>query len=116
GIFMTEKSPLFLEQSLCDAFEQAAVQNWLPIEINQISRGQYAGHIRVLEHAHGSAYLENQNCTIHKRGVVDSASCTVSLFRNRPCQDRFSEYASTDNAVFFLPGGTECDLHVSANV
>lgn len=113
---MTGKRVLFREQSLSDAYEQAAAQNWLPVEINQISTGQYAGRICVLEHAHVSAYLENQNCTVHKRGVMDRASCTVSLFRNRSSQVRFSEYAPTEKALFFLPGGAEFDIHVSANV
>jgi AraC family transcriptional regulator, ethanolamine operon transcriptional activator len=100
---------------LSDASEQAATQNWLPLEINQISAGNYQGHMRVAEHADVSVYFENQNCTVHKRGVMDDKFCTVSFFRSQLPQTRFSEFSPTDNSLFFLPCGTEFDIYVPGN-
>ncbi len=103
-------------QSLKDAYEQAEFQNWLPIEINQISTGHYCGHIRMLEHDELGVCWESQNRTIHKRSVMDHASCTVSFFRNKQFQNGFSEYTPADNSLFFLPAGSEVDIYVAANV
>lgn len=97
---------------LSDASEQAAEQDWLPLEINQISAGNYQGHMRVLEHADVGVYFENQNCTVHKRGVTDDKFCTVSFFRTQQPQTRFSEYCPADNSLFFLPSSTEFDIYV----
>lgn len=104
------------DQSLQDAHQQAEAQRWLPIEITQISTGQYSGRLRVLEHQDVDVYWESQNCTLHKRGILGSESCTVSFFRNKPSRSCFSEYAFADNAVFFLPAGAELDVQVAANV
>lgn len=57
-----------------------------------------------------------QNCSIHKRSVMDEKSCTVSFFRNKQSRTRLSEYGPCRNSLFFLPGGTEFDIHVPANV
>lgn len=103
-------------QALHDAYEQAKFQDWLPIEINQISTGHYSGRIHMLEHDEVGVCWESQNRTIHKRSVMDQESCTVSFFRNRHFQNGFSEYTPADSSLFFLPAGSELDIHVAANV
>lgn len=103
-------------QSLQDAYEQAKFQDWLPIEINQISTGHYSGRIHVLEHDEVGVCWESQNRTIHKRSVMDEESCTVSFFRNKHFQNGFSEYTPADSSLFFLPAGSELDIYVAANV
>src|SRR5690606_19758885 len=118
---MTNKSPpgrmmVARKQSLQDAHEQAKFQDWLPIEINQISAGYYSGYIHMLEHEQVGVCRECQNRTIHKRSVIDQESCTVSFFRNKQFPNGFSEYAPAEGSLFFLPAGSELDIRVAANV
>lgn len=103
-------------QTLQDPYEQAKFQNWLPIEINQISAGHYSGHVQMLEHGEVGVCWESQNRTIHKRSVIDQESCTVSFFRNKQFSNGFSEYAPADGSLFILPAGAELDIRVAANV
>lgn len=103
-------------QALQSPYEQAKFQNWLPIEINQISAGHYSGHIHMLEQDEVSVCWESQNRTVHKRSVIDQESCTVSFFRNKQCSNGFSEYAPAEGSLFFLPAGAELDIRVAANV
>ncbi|AEC19665.1 AraC family transcriptional regulator [Pusillimonas sp. T7-7] len=103
-------------QTLQDPYEQAKFQNWLPIEINQISAGHYSGYIRMLEHDEVSVCWESQSRTIHKRSVIDQDSCTVSFFRNQQFANGFSEYAPAEGSLFILPAGAELDIRVAANV
>lgn len=110
---MPNKNILISETSLFDASEQALAQNWLPIEINQLSAGNYSGQLRNIEHPDVSVFFEHQNCTVHKRGITDENFCTVSFFRGTQSQLRFSEYNPADNTLFFLPSSTEFDIQVT---
>jgi AraC family transcriptional regulator, ethanolamine operon transcriptional activator len=100
---------------LLDASEQAAAQDWPALEIVQISAGGYHGHLRALEQCEVSVYFENQNRTVHKRGITDDRYCTVSYCRNVLPRARFSEYNPADHSLFFLPCGTEFDIFVPEN-
>lgn len=100
---------------LFDASEQQANQHWLPIEITQISTGNFQGNLRQIEHRDVGVYFERQNCAIHKRSVMPNNLCTVSFVRATSANFRFSEYSSANNALFFLPSETEFDLNVPGN-
>lgn len=102
-------------QRLKDAYEQAKFQNWLPIDINQISAGSYSGYIQMLENDDVAVCRESQNRVIHKRSVVDQESCTVSFFRSKQFPNGFSEYAPAEDSLFFLPAGAEVDIRVAAD-
>lgn len=112
---MTKHKILFRDQSLQDAFEQQSAQNWLPLEINQISAGHYQGQIREVRQNGVSVFFEHQNCTVHKRGVMKNDLCTVSFVRSPKSPLRFSEYNAVDSALFFLPGGTEFDIQAGGD-
>lgn len=103
-------------QTIRDAYQQAKFQNWLPIEINQISAGYYSGYIHMLEYDEASVCWESQNRTVHKRSVIDQDSCTVSFFRDKQFSNGFSEYAPAEGSLFILPAGAELDIRVAANV
>jgi AraC family transcriptional regulator, ethanolamine operon transcriptional activator len=100
---------------LLDASEQAAAQEWPALEIVQISAGNYNGHLRALGQGEVTVFFENQNRTVHKRGITDNQYCTVSYCRNVLPQARFSEYNPADHSLFFLPCGTEFDIFVPEN-
>jgi AraC family transcriptional regulator, ethanolamine operon transcriptional activator len=100
---------------LLDASEQAVAQDWSALEIVQISTGNYNGHLRALGQGEISVYFENQNRTVHKRGITDDKYCTVSYCRNVLPKARFSEYNPADHSLFFLPCNTEFDLFVPEN-
>lgn len=113
---MSEQNSPFRNLTLLDASEQAEAQDWLPLEMNQISPGSYSGQMRVFEHDDVSVYFETQNSTIHKRGVMDEKLCTVSFFLTNQADCRFSEYNPADHSLFFLPSGTEFDINVPGNI
>lgn len=112
---MPEQQTLFRDKPLLDAYEQQLAQDWLPLEISQISAGNYQGQLRELRQDSVSVFFEHQNCMVHKRGVMDERFCTVSFVRTANPQLRFSEYSATDNSLFFLPGGAEFDIQVEAD-
>lgn len=112
---MPENTITFHDKHVIDAFEQAAIQDWLPLEITQISAGDYQGDIRTIEHPDVSVTFENQNRTVHKRGVMSEGLCTVSFCRDTHSQHRFSEYIPEENSLFLLPSGTEFDIHLAEN-
>ncbi len=102
----------FRDIPLFDASEQQANQSWLPIEITQLSTGNFQGNLRQIEHQDVSVFFESQNRSIHKRSVMPDNLCTVSFVRATSANFRFSEYSSANNALFFLPSGTAFDLNV----
>lgn len=113
---MHRKNVLFRKRPLFDAFEQQSAQDWLPLEISQISAGTFHGQLREIQHADVSVYFEQQNCMVHKRGIMDTPFCTVSFARSTNAQVRLSEYQSHDDSLFFIPSGTEVDVQVAADV
>ena len=87
----------------------------MPLQITQLSAGSYEGRVRIIGQQAVSVFFESQNCTVHKRGVTSQGLCTLSFFREQNAKHRFSAHSSEDHSLFFLPGGTECDLHVKDN-
>lgn len=115
NIFSVREFELF-DRELLDACEQADLQDWMPLEINQLSSGEYSGRLRELRYPGFSFFSEKQNSCIRKRAVSDSQYCTVSYAHTKGPRDRFSEYSSGDHSLFFMPGGTEFDMQVGAGV
>lgn len=113
---MPKKTSFFRDRSLADAFEQQSAQNWLPLEITQLSAGSFEGQLREIQQDDVSVFFEHQNCMVHKRGVMDAAFCTVSFARSTKAQLRLSEYDSQDNSLFFIPSGSEVDVQVASDV
>lgn len=113
---ITKQRTLFRNLSLSDALEQQTAQDWLPLEITQLSAGAYQGQLREIQHDDVSVFFEQQNCMVHKRGVIDDDVCTVSFFRSTNGVARFSEYNALENSLFFLPSGTDVDIQVGGDV
>ena len=113
---MRRQNVLFRERALCDAYEQQSAQDWLPLEVTQLSAGSFNGQLREIQHPDVGVYFEQQNCMVHKRGIIDKSFCTVSFARSTNAQVRMSEYDSHDHSLFFIPRGTEVDVQVAANV
>lgn len=105
----------FRDRVVTDAHDQGAIQNWMPLEITQLSAGNYEGRVRIIGQQDVSVFFESQNCTVHKRGVTTEGLCTLSFFREQNAQHRFATHRAEDHSVFFLPGGAECDIHVKGN-
>lgn len=105
----------FRDRLFADAHEQGAIQDWMPLQITQLSAGSYEGRVRIIDQQDVSVFFESQNCTVHKRGVTSEGLCTLSFFREQNAQHRFAAHSSEDHSLFFLPEGTECDLHVREN-
>ncbi len=112
---LPNQKTLFHDQPLQSAFEQQSAQTWLPLEITQISAGDYKGKLRVIKQNNVSIFFERQNCTIHKRGIIEDQSCTISFSRTADTRLRFSEYNPGNDSLFFLPGGTEFDAQVGSD-
>lgn len=113
---LSKQRAFYRDESLSDVSEQQAAQDWLPFEIAQISSGDYEGQIREIGNHDVRVVFEQQNCDVHKRGIMDAKLCTVSFVRSTNTTLRFSEYNAFNNALFFLPSNTELDIQVGANV
>jgi AraC family transcriptional regulator, ethanolamine operon transcriptional activator len=113
---MTKQSTIFRNLPLFDAFEQQSAQDWLPLEITQLSVGSYHGELRELQHNDVNVCFEHQSCMVHKRGVMDNQLCTVSFARSTDGAVRLSEFDANEDSMFFLPSGTEFDILVEGNV
>jgi len=107
-----EPSAQRCDRLLGDASEQAAAQQWIPLEIIQLSAGSYAGRYRELELGDFGLVVESQNCAVHKRGVMHNNLCTLSFPRSRGSNLRFSTHLSQDQSLFLLPCATEFDIQV----
>ena len=102
----------FRDLQLADASEQASAQDWLPVTIDQISSGSYSGHYQELNLPGIKMVIERQNCTVHKRGIMDEKSCTLSYVRGSTDSARVSEHQASHQALFLIPAGTEVDVQV----
>ncbi|MBR9865891.1 MAG: helix-turn-helix domain-containing protein [Oceanospirillales bacterium] len=111
---MPDRNVAQSELLLNDASEQALFQDWLPLDIFQISSGQYKGVIREQKHNHSLIVHEKQNCAVHKQGIMPDEFCTVSFTTGN--SGRVSELNSHEDTVFFIPGGTEFDVHIPADI
>lgn len=103
------------DRRLIDASEQAAAQEWIPLEIIQLRAGCYAGRYRELEFGDFGMVVESQNRAVYKRGVMHDAFCTLSFPRSRGSNLRFSTHLSQDCGMFLLPCATEFDIQVEAD-
>ena len=113
---LSKQHAFYRNEPLSDVSEQQAAQDWLPLEIAQISSGDYQGRIRELGNQDVRVVFEQQNCTVHKRGMMDAKLCTISFVRSSNTSLRFSEYNAFKNALFFLPSNAELDIQVGADV
>lgn len=113
---MSKRGIECFDRELIDASEQALVQDWLPMEINQLSTGSYVGRYREIAFGDLSVIIETQNCDVQKRGVMDERFCTVSYARTSGSSTRISEHLADNSSLFFLPGGTEFDVQVEADI
>ena len=100
--------------TLSDASEQQTIQSWLPLEVKQLSRGEYQGNMRLIENNSVTICAEQQNVMVHKVGVIDDDYCTLSFALASKTAIRFSEYTPANNALFWLPSKTEFDVQVPA--
>lgn len=107
---------VYRDQPLFDAYEQQMAQDWLPIEIMQLSAGQYRGHYREMGNEDVRIVLEQQNQIVHKRAIIEQDFCTVSFARSANNQVRVSEYDSFENSLFFLPANVEVDIQAGVDV
>lgn len=113
---LSKQHAFYRDEPLSDVSEQQAAQDWLPLEIAQISSGDYHGRIKELGNQDVRVVFEQQNCTVHKRGIMDAKLCTISFVRSSDTSLRFSEYNAFKNALFFLPCNAELDIQVGADV
>ncbi len=113
---MPEQNTLFRDLPLLDAYEQQSAQDWLPLEITQLSAGAYQGKLREIQHNDVRVVFEHQNCMVHKRGIMANELCTVSFARSTSGLTRLSEHHSQKNTLFFLPSETELDIQVGSDV
>ncbi len=114
---LSKQHAFYRDMPLSDVSEQLAAQDWLSsFEMAQISSGDYQGRYQELGNQDVSVVAEQQNCTIHKRGVMNAKHCTISYVRSSNDALRFSEYNAYKNALFFLPSHAEVDILVGANV
>jgi len=114
----TERALTWRRQALSDASEQARLQSWLPIEIQQLSAGSYAGEYTELGLSDLRLVSESQSQTAHKRGVMAENRCTVSFLRIAEPSIRFNHFFNHVNEnlaplVFFMPANTEFDIQVA---
>lgn len=106
---------VYCDQPLFDAYEQQLVQDWLPIEINQLSAGQFYGHYREVGNEAFRVVFEQQNQVVHKRAIIEKDFCTISFERTTQNQVRVSEYNAFENSLFFLPANVEVDIQAEGN-
>ncbi len=105
---------VFKDLPLQDASEQASAQDWVPVTIDQIGSGTYAGHYQELNLPGIKMVIERQNCTVHKRGIMDEKYCTLSYVRGTIDAARVSEHQASHKALFLIPAGTEVDVQVGS--
>ena len=107
----------FKSEELSDACLQGAAQQWVPLEIHQISSGTYQGTCTALSTGGMHVVYEDQNRLVHKTGFMPKNSCTVSMFLSRDPAMRFSHFHHPERSqVFLLPGGTDLDIQVPGGI
>ncbi len=107
----------FRSAELIDATLQGAAQEWVSLEIHQLSAGTYRGTCTSLGTGGMHLVYEDQNRLVHKSGSLPKDSCTVSMFLSRDPAMRFSHFHHPEHSqVFLLPGDTELDIQVPGGV
>jgi AraC family ethanolamine operon transcriptional activator len=113
---MAKQSAILSEQTLFDVSEQQSAQNWTDLEIIQLSTGVFKGQLREMQVHNTRVCFEQQNCMVHKRGIMAEPYCTVSFARSLKAKLRLSEHHSHENSLFFIPSNSEIDIQVAADV
>lgn len=103
--------------ALTDATEQGKHQEWVELDIHQVSAGTYQGACSVLSGDNMHVVHEHQNQLIHKSGYMPKNSCTVSLCYGTDPAMRFTQFHSPlESWLFFLPEETEFDINVPGGI
>jgi AraC family ethanolamine operon transcriptional activator len=98
---------------LTDATSQGHVQQWVDVEIHQLSAGGYQGACNTFRRGDMHLVHERQNRLIHKQGILPKKTCTVSMFLSQDPARRFSHFCSPDTSqIFLLPEKSELDILV----
>lgn len=98
---------------LNDATSQGHVQQWVDVEIHQLSAGGYQGACNTFRRGNMHLVHERQNRLIHKQGILPKNTCTVSMFLSQDPARRFSHFCGPDTSqVFLLPEKSELDILV----
>lgn len=100
-----------------DASLHEQAQSWLPVEYSQIDAGEFKGSVTRRELGPVTTFLEYQNKAVHKRAEVPVNRCTVSMVDHGHGAARFMRHAmDQDDLLFLMPGSTDCDLVIPADV
>lgn len=103
--------------TLSDATEQGRHQEWVDLDIHQVSAGTYQGTCSVLSGDNMHVVHEHQNQLIYKSGYMPKNSCTVSLVYGSDPAMRFTQFQSPlESWIFLLPQETEFDINVPADL
>ncbi len=107
----------FKSEELIDASLQGAAQDWVPLDIHQISSGSYRGTCTSLSFEGMHAVHETQNLTVNKVGFTPENVCTVSVVRTTDPALRFSHYREIMNSwLFLLPENQPFDAKVPGGI
>ncbi len=90
------------------------MQPWIRMECLQLSPGRQLGRMECMDLGGQQIVREHQDAAVQKLGATPDNLCTLSYCTLDPAF-RFSEYdAANADAIFFMPGRTEFDIHVPA--
>lgn len=102
---------------LTDATEQGKHQEWVELDIHQVSAGTYQGACSVLSGDNMHVVHEHQNQLIYKSGFMPKNTCTVSLVYGTDPALRFTQFQSLmESWLFFLPQETEFDINIPGGI
>lgn len=108
---------VYRSHTLADATEQARHQEWVDLDIHQVSAGTYQGACSVLSADNMHVVHEQQNQLIYKSGYMPKNICTVSLCYGTDPAMRFTQFQSPlESWIFFLPEETEFDINVPGSI
>lgn len=103
--------------TLSDAAEQGRHQEWVDLDIHQVSPGTYQGACSVLSGDNMHVVHEHQNQLIYKSGYMPKNTCTVSLVYGTDPAMRFTQFQRPmESWIFLLPEETEFDINVPAGL
>ncbi|WP_417679993.1 helix-turn-helix domain-containing protein [Roseibium sp.] len=95
---------------------QASLQPWVEMECIQLSGGRNVAKLDSLDLGSMQIVREGQRTSVQKLGSTPADFCTVSICTQEPAT-RVSEHCGGQaDAVFFLPGNAEFDIHIPAGV
>jgi len=110
-------TPALRIRELPDATFQASLQDWLEIECWQLDSGRFHGRLTQLGLGGLDVCLEQQDRRVQKNGCLPPDRCTVSVSLRSDASMWFLDIVGPEECpVFFLPGGSEFDVHVPGGV